>query len=142
MVQEPSQNAGGEPEREGVTVYEYVGGTPFFVALVDQFYAGIESDPLLRPLYPEDLAGPKARMWGFLQQYWGGPTDYSDERGHPRLRARHLPFTIGPAERDAWLRHMVTAITTLDPPEPAKSMMLQYSNQASVAMINSEGPAN
>ena len=130
MVQESSQNE--------MSVYEFVGGTAFFVALVDEFYAGIEADPVLRPLYPDDLSGPKARMWGFLQQYWGGPTDYSDQRGHPRLRARHLPFTIGQAERDAWLTHMTTAIMTLDPAEPAKSMMLQYANQASLAMINAD----
>jgi hemoglobin len=144
MVQERAQNGEergeerGEEEPANVTVYEFVGGTAFFVALVDEFYAGIEADPLLRPLYPNDLTGPKARMWGFLQQYWGGPTDYSDERGHPRLRARHLPFVIGQAERDAWLKHMASAVMTLDPPEPAKSMMLQYANQASLAMINAE----
>ena len=93
-----------------VSVYEEVGGQPFFVDLVDGFYAGVSTDPLLRPMYPEDLAEPRRHLAGFLTQYWGGPTTYSDERGHPRLRMRHVPFAIGEAERDAWLRHMLASL--------------------------------
>lgn len=91
-------------------VYDEVGGGPFFVDLVDGFYAGVSSDPLLRPMYPEDLSEPRRHLTGFLIQYWGGPTAYSAERGHPRLRMRHVPFTIGVAERDAWLRHMLGSL--------------------------------
>lgn len=92
------------------SVYEAVGGGPFFVDLVDGFYAGVAADPLLRPLYPEDLTDSRRHLTGFLSQYWGGPSTYSDERGHPRLRMRHAPFSIGHAERDAWLRHMLGSL--------------------------------
>ncbi len=92
------------------SVHDAVGGGPFFTDLVERFYAGVEGDPLLRPLYPEDLTEAKRHLALFLTQYWGGPTTYSDERGHPRLRMRHLPFVITEAERDAWLRHMHAAL--------------------------------
>ena len=93
-------------------LYDRVGGQPFFERLVDLFYEGVASDPVLLPLYPEapDLTGARHRLTGFLVQYWGGPTTYSDERGHPRLRMRHLPFHIGPVERDHWLTHMASAV--------------------------------
>jgi len=92
------------------SVYDTVGGKAFFVDLVDGFYAGVSVDLLLRPLYPEDLTDSRRHLAGFLTQYWGGPSTYSDERGHPRLRMRHAPFAIGDAERDAWLRHMLGAL--------------------------------
>jgi len=84
------------------TLYHRAGGSPFFEALVGRFYDGVETDPLLRPVYPEpDLAGARHRLTLFLIQYWGGPTTYDQERGHPRLRMRHAPFAIGAEERDA-----------------------------------------
>ena len=93
------------------TLYDRAGGTPFFEALVGRFYAGVATDPLLRPIYPEaDLAPAQHRLTLFLMQYWGGPTTYDEERGHPRLRMRHAPFAIGPAERDRWLVHMRAAV--------------------------------
>jgi len=92
------------------SVYDAVGGTPFFADLVDGFYAGVSADLLLRPLYPEDLTDSRHHLTGFLTQYWGGPSTYSDERGHPRLRMRHAPFAIGDAQRDAWLRHMLGSL--------------------------------
>lgn len=91
-------------------VHDAVGGPTFFVDLVDGFYAGVRADPLLRPMYPEDLAESRRHLAGFLTQYWGGPSTYSDERGHPRLRMRHAPFAIGEAERDAWLGHMLGSL--------------------------------
>ncbi|HVE98155.1 MAG TPA: globin [Mycobacteriales bacterium] len=95
--------------------YEAVGGADVFDRLVSAFYAGVASDPVLRPLYPEeDLTEAATRLRMFLVQYWGGPTTYADERGHPRLRMRHAPFAIGPAERDAWLRHMLAALDSLE----------------------------
>jgi hemoglobin len=94
-------------------LYERVGGKQFFVDLVDRFYLGVAGDPLLRPLYPDDLAEPSRHLALFLMQYWGGPGTYGEERGHPRLRMRHAPFVIGPAERDAWLRHMLGALDEL-----------------------------
>jgi hemoglobin len=95
------------------TLYDRVGGESFFVDLVDRFYLGVAGDPLLRPLYPDDLSEPSAHLALFLVQYWGGPGTYSEQRGHPRLRMRHAPFVIGPAERDAWLRHMNGALGDL-----------------------------
>jgi hemoglobin len=91
-------------------LFDRVDGGQFFVDLVDRFYQGIAGDPLLRPLYPDDLSESRRHLALFLMQYWGGPSTYNDERGHPRLRMRHLPFVIGPAERDAWLRHMNGAV--------------------------------
>jgi len=96
------------------TLYARVGGEAFFVDLVDRFYVGVAGDPLLRPLYPDDLAESSRHLALFLVQYWGGPTTYGEERGHPRLRMRHAPFVIGPAERDAWLRHMEEALAQLE----------------------------
>ena len=108
-----------------VNVFDLVGGEEFFTRLVDHFYAGVTADPVLRPLYPsEDLAGANERLRLFLMQYWGGPTTYSDTRGHPRLRMRHAPFPVGPDTQAAWLGHMTAAIEATGPPEPARQMML------------------
>lgn len=94
----------------GDTFYERAGGQSFFDRLVERFYEGVEHDPVLRPLYPDDLEPGKRHLALFLAQYWGGPPAYDRLRGHPRLRARHLPFAIGPSERDAWVRHMTAAL--------------------------------
>ena len=101
-----------EPVQLGrqVNVHDAVGGEAFFTELVDRFYDGVARDPVLRPLYPEDLADSRRHLALFLRQYWGGPGTYSEERGHPRLRMRHAPFAIGEPERDAWLRHMLAAL--------------------------------
>jgi hemoglobin len=94
------------------TLFFRVGGLPFFEALVDAFYEGVVTDEVLLPLYPEqpDLTGARHRLTLFLAQYWGGPTTYMDERGHPRLRMRHMPFRVGALERDRWLVHMAAAV--------------------------------
>jgi hemoglobin len=127
-------------QREQVSVYEAVGGDPFFVELVDRFYRGVQTDLLLRPLYPADLTEPKAHLAGFLAQYWGGPPAYSAARGHPRLRMRHAPFVIGPAERDAWLRHMSTALDSLvdelDVHPSVEAAMLDYFTRTADHMMN------
>jgi hemoglobin len=105
---------GAMTDHSGTTFYDAVGGADVFDRLVAAFYAGVAEDPVLRPLYPEEDLGPAAdRLRMFLEQYWGGPTTYGDQRGHPRLRMRHAPFAIGPAERDAWLRHMLAALDSL-----------------------------
>lgn len=121
------------------TVYDAVGGAPYFEALVERFYAGVASDELLRPSYPDDLAESKRTLTLFLMQYWGGPTAYSEERGHPRLRMRHAPFVVGMAERNAWLRHMSRAVDASDAPAAARDLLHQYFEQASLAMINQPG---
>ena len=95
--------------------YDAVGGADTFQELIHRFYQEVARDELLRPLYPEEDLGPaEIRLRMFFEQYWGGPRTYSDLRGHPRLRMRHIPFRIGPLQRDAWLRCMVTAIGEID----------------------------
>jgi hemoglobin len=118
------------------TVFEVVGGQPFFAALVERFSARVEADPALRRIYPDDLAAGMRSLALFLGQYWGGPPVYSEEKGHPRLRMRHAPFPIGQAERDAWLAAMVAALDESDAPEVAREMMRDYFVNASTAMIN------
>jgi len=119
------------------TLYDRAGGTPFFEALVGRFYDGVETDPVLRPVYPEpELSGARHRLTLFLIQYWGGPTTYDDERGHPRLRMRHAPFAIGPAERDRWLVHMRAALADLAPPEDVAAELERYFSMAAEAMRN------
>jgi len=119
------------------SLYDRAGGTPFFEALVDRFYGGAGTDPILRPLYPEaDLAGARHRLTLFLIQYWGGPTTYDDERGHPRLRMRHAPFGIGPDERDRWLVHMRAAVAELAPADDIAAELEGYFAMAAEAMRN------
>jgi hemoglobin len=120
------------------TVYDQVGGMAFFERLVDRFYEGVADDPVLLPLYPEphDLAPARRRLTLFLAQYWGGPTHYSDERGHPRLRMRHAPFSIGGEERDRWLVHMRAAVASLDPPADLERALLDYFDMAAESMRN------
>ena len=124
-----------------LTLYDEVGGLPFFERLVDRFYDGVEADPVLLALYPDqaDLAGARRRLTLFLVQYWGGPTTYLEERGHPRLRARHSPFPIGTVARDAWLRHMRAAIDESDAPPAVKIRLHEYMTMAADAMRNREG---
>ena len=122
---------------EAISLYERAGGTPFFESLVARFYAAVATDPILRPVYPEaDLAPATRRLTLFLIQYWGGPTTYDDERGHPRLRMRHAPFAIGPAERDRWLQHMRAAIAALAPPPDVVAALERYIATAAEAMRN------
>jgi hemoglobin len=123
--------------REPVTFYQAVGGEETFRRLVARFYQGVAGDPVLRAVYPEeDLADAEERLGLFLIQYWGGPATYSDRRGHPALRMRHARFAIGPAERDAWLRHMTAAIDSLDLPEELSAALLDYVTNAAHALTN------
>ncbi|MET8086753.1 globin [Micromonospora sp. NPDC005197] len=126
-----------------MTLFEAVGGEPTFRRLVDEFYAGVATDPLLRPMYPEEDLGPAAdRFTLFLMQYWGGPNTYSAQRGHPRLRMRHAPFRIGGAERDAWLRHMRQAVDRLDLEPQLAVALWDYLERAAYFMVNvMEDPA-
>lgn len=135
-----SDSSGGDAAPE--TVYALV-GEQFFAELVERFYEGVAGDAVLRPLYPsQDLTDAKARLCGFLVQYWGGPGDYSAARGHPRLRMRHAPFVIGPAQRDAWLAHMTSAVEeTVDnygfPPALAQ-IFHDYFDNAATHLLNSD----
>jgi hemoglobin len=122
---------------EPSSLYERAGGTPFFEALVARFYEGVEADPVLRAVYPEDDLEPAARrLTLFLIQYWGGPRTYDAERGHPRLRMRHAPFSIGPIERDRWLAQMRASIAELAPPPDVAEDLERYIDMAAEAMRN------
>ncbi len=122
---------------DGPTLYERAGGTTFFERLVSRFYDGVADDEAIRPLYPEpDLAGARHRLTLFLIQYWGGPSTYDQERGHPRLRMRHAPFAIGPGERDRWLVHMRAAIAELGPEADVATELDAYFAMAAEAMRN------
>jgi hemoglobin len=118
--------------------YDQVGGHETFRKLVHEFYRGVADDPALRALYPEQDLGPaEERLRLFLEQYWGGPTTYSEQRGHPRLRMRHHPFKVTTAQRDRWLRHMMAAVDTLDL-APANDLLLRdYLERAAHSLVNS-----
>ncbi|MBA3338264.1 MAG: globin [Geodermatophilaceae bacterium] len=119
------------------TFYDEVGGHHTFLRLVAHFYAGVAVDPILRPIYPEEDLGPaEERFRMFLEQYWGGPTAYSEQRGHPRLRMRHAPFSIGEVERDAWLARMRAAMDSLELTEEQDETLWNYLTMAAQSMIN------
>jgi len=128
----------GDAGTRHVTVHEYVGGDDFFIELVARFYAGVEADPLLRPMYPDDLADSQAHLAGFLIQFWGGPQTYSEQRGHPRLRMRHFPFAIADAEAAAWYAHMAAAVDSMSLDDVVRPVLLEYFARAANAMINVE----
>jgi len=136
-------NGPSRDDEQPQTVYALV-GEQFFVELVERFYEGVAGDAVLRPLYPsQDLTDAKARLCGFLVQYWGGPADYSAARGHPRLRMRHAPYVIGQPQRDAWLAHMTLAVDeTVDnygyPPALAQ-IFHDYFGNAATHLLNSDG---
>lgn len=134
-----SDAAGDDPRGEApraTTVHELVGGTDAFIELVDRFYARVEADPPLRAVYPEDLEPGKTHLALFLAQYWGGPTTYSDERGHPRLRRRHMPFEVTPDGAARWASHMLAAIESMGFPEPAERAMTEYVHRFTPSMVN------
>ena len=130
------------PGRSGgpatVSVYHLAGGDEAFRHLVHEFYGRVYADPLLRPMFPDDRAAAEERLSLFLIQYFGGPATYSEQRGHPRLRMRHLPFAIGPAERDAWLAHMRVAVDELELPPLYEAELWDYLVRAAHSMVNSE----
>ncbi len=125
---------------DALSVYDAAGGMDFFRALVDIFYRVVETDPVLLSLYPDptDLAPARERLTLFLAQYWGGPTTYSDERGHPRLRMRHNPFVIGPTERDHWLAAMTVALDELAPAGALRERFDAYFVMSAEAMRNAD----
>ncbi|HEX4830686.1 MAG TPA: globin [Trebonia sp.] len=134
-----SENSADEP----VTFYAAVGGEETFTRLVHRFYEEVAADPQLRPVYPaRDLGPAEEHLRLFLMQYWGGPSTYNDLRGHPRLRMRHVPFRIGPKERDLWLKHMRTALDEIALPPALDAQMWDYLVMAAHSLVNSapEGP--
>jgi len=122
------------------SLFDAIGGEETFRRLVDAFYAGVAADPVLRAIYPEDDLGPAAeRLRMFLIQYWGGPSTYSQTRGHPRLRMRHAPFAVSGAARDAWLRHMRAALDSLALPPEYDQTMWRYFTAAAESLRNTPG---
>lgn len=123
-----------------MSFYDEVGGEQTFHRLVAAFYRGVAQDPPLRALYPEQDLGPaERRLRMFLEQYWGGPTTYSQERGHPRLRMRHVPFAVTPDMRDRWLQHMLAAVDTLDLDPAHEHALRDYLTRAAYSLVNSVG---
>lgn len=121
-------------------IYELVGGDPMFRELVDRFYAYVEADPVLRPMFPADLTEGKEWQFLFLTQFFGGPARYAERRGHPRLKMRHYPFAIDRESRDHWLAHMLRALDETGIAEPAYSIMRDYFVQGSQFLINRFSP--
>ena len=120
-----------------MTFYDAIGGSATFHRLIDSFYARVATDPVLRPLYPdEDFAAAPERLRLFLEQYWGGPRTYQEQRGHPRLRMRHAPFTIGPRERDAWLQLMRASLDELALPADLDAQLWDYLQMAAHSLVN------
>ena len=118
--------------------FDAVGGEETFHRIIARFYAEVAKDEVLRPLYPEEDLGPaEERLRLFLMQYWGGPHTYSDQRGHPRLRMRHAPFSIGPIERDAWLRCMRVAVDEAGLTAEHRDQLWAYLEMAAHSMMNS-----
>ena len=125
-------------ERDTTNYYELFGGEPFFSDLVSQFYARVATNEILRPMYPaRDMEGAAQRLKMFLEQYWGGPTTYSEERGHPRLRMRHAGFHIGPAAKDAWLTCMREAVDGMEMPAEQQEKLWRYLEGAAEHLLNS-----
>lgn len=120
-----------------MNLYEEMGGRDTFEKIVSHFYALVSVDPVLRPMYPdEDMKGAAERLLMFLEQYWGGPTTYSEQRGHPRLRMRHASFHIGEMERDVWLRHMKSAVDEVEMRGDLKEELWNYLVMAANSMVN------
>ena len=120
-----------------MSLYEEMGGRATFEKLVSHFYALVSVDPVLRPMYPEDdIKGAAERLLMFLEQYWGGPSTYSEQRGHPRLRMRHAAFYIGEMERDVWLRHMKSAVDELEMRDDLREELWSYLVMAANSMVD------
>lgn len=117
--------------------YAAVGGAPTFRFIVHRFYQQVATDDLLRPMYPEQDLGPaEDRLRMFLEQYWGGPTTYSETRGHPRLRMRHVPFRVTPAARDRWLEFMTVAVKEAGLAPLHEATLLDYLERAAHSLVN------
>ncbi|HMS73765.1 globin [Gordonia sp. (in: high G+C Gram-positive bacteria)] len=139
MVHVSSDSPGPAPAQQ--TFYDAVGGSDTFDRIAARFYEEVARDEVLRPMYPEEDLGPaQQRLRMFLEQYWGGPRTYSDQRGHPRLRMRHNPYRIGPIEKDAWLRCMHTAISSIEDSTldaAHRQALTEYVEMAAQMMVNS-----
>jgi hemoglobin len=119
------------------TYYDEIGGMETITAIVHRFYEGVAGDEVLRPLYPEEDLGPaEERFRLFLAQYWGGPTTYSDERGHPRLRMRHAPFAVTPDAAVHWLKHFRDGLDSVTLTAEQDAQFWDYVTHAAQFMVN------
>ncbi|WP_062307781.1 globin [Demequina subtropica] len=131
----------GPTQTESQSFFEAVGGHATFEAIVRRFYDGVEHDPVLKPMYPaDDMEGAVQRLTMFLEQYWGGPTTYSEQRGHPRLRMRHMPFKVNPDARDRWIACMREAVARQDLAPLHAVTLMDYLERAAHSMVNSFEP--
>jgi hemoglobin len=139
MTEPGPQPVSIEGSVDGATFYDAIGGHATFQRLIDVFYSRVETDPVLRPLYPDEDLGPAAeRLRMFLEQYWGGPRTYSEVRGHPRLRARHVPFRVDEAARVAWLANMRAALDEVGLHPEADRVLWDYLRTAAQMLVNTE----
>ena len=127
----------GTDGQQAQSFYEAIGGYETIAGIVHRFYEGVASDEVLRPLYPEeDLAGAEERFTLFLVQYWGGPTTYSERRGHPRLRMRHAPFAVTPRAKEHWLRHFRAGLDSAGLTPELDAQFWDYVTHAAQFMVN------
>lgn len=134
---EPVRIKTSSGEAVGGNFYELIGGKPTFAKLAAKFYEGVATDEVLKPMYPEEDLGPAAeRLQLFLEQYWGGPSTYQEQRGHPRLRMRHMPYKINPDARGRWLQHMRVAVESLELAPLHEAELWGYLDRAATAMLN------
>jgi truncated hemoglobin YjbI len=141
MTDDHAATASASADEASPSFYDQVGGRPTFERLVHEFYRGVASDDVLKPMYPEEDLGPaERRLLMFLEQYWGGPTSYSQERGHPRLRMRHGAFHVNPDARDRWLAHMRAALDRLELSPLHEATLWDYLQRAAHAMVNTFEP--
>ncbi len=132
-----SETTAATPVATTTSFYEQVGGRATFERLVAEFYRGVADDPVLKPMYPEQDLGPAAeRLTLFLEQYWGGPGTYSEQRGHPRLRMRHAAFKVNPDARDRWLAHMRSALDTIQLSPLHEATLWDYLQRAAHSLVN------
>ncbi|MGC4174227.1 globin [Demequina sp.] len=131
----------GPTHAENESFFDAIGGHATFEAIVREFYRGVESDTVLRPMYPkDDLEGAIHRLTMFLEQYWGGPTTYSEQRGHPRLRMRHAAYRINPDARDRWIEHMRHAVAVQNLAPLHAVTLMDYLERSAYSMLNSFEP--
>lgn len=136
-----TENARDSRHRRPDSFFEAIGGHAAFTKLVTVFYEGVAQDPVMREMYPEEDLGPAAeRLQLFLEQYWGGPTTYSDTRGHPRLRMRHSPYVIDSDARDRWLKHMRAGVDALNLSPVHEATLWDYLERAAHSLVNAPDP--
>ncbi|MBA4495432.1 globin [Paenactinomyces guangxiensis] len=125
---------------EPISLYDKIGGAEKVRQLVEAFYPRVQAHPLLKPLFPEDIEPVMEKQYLFLTQFLGGPPLYTEKRGHPMLRARHLPFPITPARANAWLQCMEQALNEVGITGPERDAIWGRLVIAAHHMVNQPEP--